>query len=365
MTTVSEIPSSHLTNGGEKQVADLTSSIGPTYPPEGTSFERIKAFDTRRIVRNLAEINEYAVEMRTLVDKLAMEGDGKYTRISFRFIAANRVVAEAHDLLSEYGEVVLPLFGAGDGFDDYSMVYLGYNLPGQRDGSKSDQEKSMLGLKNALVVQPRTYEEIIDRMQAGGYELSVPSLEQRTTDNRFRTRIAELYARFNWSPTDVFEMLEKETNIIAVALFDGEVVGAGLAELVEVVIQDGGTEKELRIAELTEAATAQQHKGRGVYTAVAARLLREMAMLPDERKRHMVLGESNGLAPGVLKAAKALGRTFAYEVAQSLGLPVSGYLAQHAPITDPDQPSETKYNDLFPAYITAADIDRLYGSDLR
>jgi len=192
-----------------------------------------------------------------------------------------------------------------------------------------------------------------------GYALETPTLAQRQSDPQLREQMAALYERFGWNYDQVMSILEEPGNIFAIVRKDGKIVSAGIAERATIDIQDEQSTHSLRIAELTEAATLAEHQRKGLYTAVAAQLLRAISALPEEERLHLVLGECNGLALGVLKAAKQLGRTFAAEVAEDLQLPIGGYLPQHVPIAGEQR--ETENNDLFPAFISAKDIRRLYG----
>ena len=137
-----------------------------------------------------------------------------------------------------------------------------------------------------------------------------------------------------------------------------KVVSAGIAETSIVRFRDGN---EFRMAEITEAATDENYQGKGLYTAVAAHLMHELAIRSRENNIFgggidLAFGECNGNEPGVLKAVRSLGRTFALEISDSWHLPFKGYLPQHVPIAG--APKSTKYNDLFPTYIGRRDIAR-------
>ena len=117
------------------------------------------------------------------------------------------------------------------------------------------------------------------------------------------------------------------------------------------------------MVEITEAATRDDHARNGLYTAVSSTLLLEIAgrsrqgsLLNGEID--VIFGECNGNALGVLKTVKTQGRTLAVEVSESLGFPGTGMLEQHVPISG--APSDTPYNDLFPAYLTRERLYELY-----
>jgi len=335
-----------------------TSSIGPTFPPEISSFQRIKGFDNRFIVTSKDQITDYI----NLFEKIIPKMDEKISRLSFRFIADNRIISNSLDLLARFGEVVIPLQGAGDGFDDTSIVYFGYNLPGLRESHLKDRDIIQNNVKQAIQVESKTYEDIMDRIFEAGYVIESPNIAQRTYDVDFRAQMIQLYSRFNWSPEAVLAILENSESIFVSIRHGNTIVSAGLVEKAEINVGSQNGQKTLRIAELTEAATLNEYQSNGLYTAVAAELLRLVALLPEQEKIHLVLGESNGLAVGVLKAAKRLGRTLATEVVDQYSLPIAGMLPQHVAIDGPER--RTKMNDLVPAFITASEIQRLYSKTL-
>lgn len=332
-----------------------TSSIGPTFPPRISSFGRIKGFENRAVIDSREQITEY-VEMIELIKSRL---DGNISRVSFRFLAENSTIADSLDLLARYGEVVIPLYGAGDGFDYTSMVYLGYNLPNYRDSDSYDRQLILNNISQSLTAETRSYDEIIGRIYENGYSISSPDIYQRMSDENFRTQMINLYSRFGWSAEDVVSILENPRSIFAVISKGNTIVSAGLAERAEITIGQSPNEKTLRLVELTEAATLEEYQGQGLYTGVAAELLRIIADLPEDERVHIALGECNGLAVGVLKAAKRLGRTLSHEVISYNNLPIDGFLPQHVAIDGPAR--NTSMNDLVPAYILANNIKMLYG----
>ncbi len=343
----------------QAEVSATTSSIGPTYPPQEASFGRIKGFDTRGVALGRAGFLKSTVE---IIEQYIPQLDASRSRVSLRLLATNNALNESLDILESFGEAVIPLRGAGDGFDDLNMVYVGHNLPDDRAGAPEDLSTIQQNIATACCAETYPYQKIIHRLEGQGYELQTPDIEQRTMDNNLRNQMAVLYERFGWDYDEVMEILENPDSIIAVVTKDGVVVGAGLAESATVSIPSANGVLEFRMAELTEAATFSEHQGKGLYTGVAAQLLRAIALLPSEKRLHLVFGECNGLSLGVLKATKRLGRTFASEVSAQLGLPVKGYLPQHVPIAGVDR--RTEFNDLVPSYILADTIQDLYGSGI-
>ena len=328
-----------------------TSSIGPTYPPQESSFGRIKGFEVRFVVDSDEKLKEIETMLESLVKN---KMNSEITRVSYRFLCSRKVLRKSKKFLSKWGESVFSLGGSED-FDGLYVVYAGQNSK-QRRSDNSDMKKSSNNIESALRRPRKKFKEIIKRVEDQGYSIESVSHTTRKIDSNFRSQMVSLYSRFGWSPEEVLDILENETNIIVVAKKNGQVVSAGLAERASVNVNIDGKTKELRIAELTEAATVSEHQGKGLYTAVAATLLSSLDKLKLDEKVHVAFGECNSLAAGVLKAARDLNRTFAYEDSNKMRLPVKGMLTQHVPIDGPER--NTMYNDLYPSYITRKNIKR-------
>ncbi|MEO1084495.1 MAG: hypothetical protein AAFY88_09650, partial [Acidobacteriota bacterium] len=113
--------------------------------------------------------------------------------------------------------------------------------------------------------------------------------------------------------------------------------------------------EELRMAEFTEAATLARHQGQGLYSAVAATLMLELARRSRSKavlggELDLGFGECSGHDLGVLIAARRLGRQFARTASRDRGWPFKGFLPQHVPIAG--APRSTRFNDLFPTYFS-------------
>jgi hypothetical protein len=237
------------------------------------------------------------------------------------------------------------------------MVYIGHNAE-SRQPDPEDLAEALENVRVGINRQPKTYAEIMDRVQKGGYEVKIPTMEERLHDAVIREEVAKLYAVFGWNAESVYHMLAAENNILGVVRKNGKVVSAGIAEIATLHIMTEEGLKEFRMAELTEASTLEEVQGNGLYSALAAELLRALVSLARDKQPHLALGESNGLSKAVLKAARDLNRTFAYEFVDA-GEPIRGYLPQHVPIETEGR--RAPMNDLFPAYISRAKMREFTG----
>lgn len=333
-----------------------TSSIGPKWPPEESSFNRIKGVDNRRVIRDRASFKISVDEIRGLMDEIK---EGGIDRVSVRLLVEDPIWLSSLETIGGLGELVIPLSGSSPELEGASILYLGFNA-GSRQPDQNELRRCIFNVDDALGRPIATYAELIQRPFNQGYTLSLLDLTDRMISEKIQDQMANLYVRFGWTREEVLDILSQKNNIIAVASDGGKIVSAGIAETSMMQFSDG---IELRMAEITEAATDEEYKGRGLYSAVAAQLMHEIYVKSEEKsifggKIDLVFGECNGNEPGILKAVKSLGRTFAIEVSRELGIPFKGYLPQHVPIAG--APKTTKYNDLFPAYMVRSSITSFF-----
>lgn len=340
--------------------ANLTSSVGGLWPPERASFGRIKGIYTNGIVATEAEVTAIVDELNSHGFKHFTDDQSGITRISLRAVINTHVLQSIAERYRPFIEVVIPLYGTQEVFTDTAMVYFGLNHE-SRQSLPEELDACGNNLTDALTVSVRSPGEILNRVKSRGYEVEVVSLPKDEVEkNKIIDQVSVLYERFGWSRDEVISILTNPNNIVGVGLYEGTIISAGIAEMAIVPI---GSDK-LRIVEITEAATAQEHGRNGLYTAVSASLLLDLAEKSQQKNIHggevdFVFGECNGNAPGVLKTARIQGRIFAQEVGRLYNLPESGILHQHVPISG--APRKTPFNDLFPAFIVRQQLYKLYG----
>ena len=337
-----------------------TSSIGPGWPPAESSCRRIKGIDTRGVVRDGARLSALLETLDTLAGEL---GSSSCDRLSLRALFDEELLSRQTAALEPWVEAVMPL----DDGTGRCVVYLGRNAP-SRPGDEADIERA---LDHVEIAQERGSIEVsamLERVRAGGYGLRILSREERLNDESVLDAVADLYRRFDWDRDETRQILANASSLIAVAATvpsggkPEEIVCAGIAELSHLRFDDGD---ELRMAEFTEAATRSEHQGHGLYSAVAATLMLEIA---ERSQRGELLGgeldlgfgECSGHDLGILIAARRLGRQFALITQRQRGWSYQGYLAQHVPIAG--APRSTRYNDLFPTYFSRQALYRFAAS---
>lgn len=332
----------------------LTSSIGALWPPDRASFNRIKGIYTPAIVDCSEHLERLLVEFAR--ESSRVETGDIIDRVSFRVVFSCDMLRSVGPNIAQCVEAIIPLSGTQPAFEETILVYLGKN--GLKRQSKSEEVKryseTVRHIKRDAPI-PRT---ILERAGLTGYQLQMlPELIclKAPARENIILQMSALYERFGWTRREVEEILFKPNSIIGVAIKDGQIVSAGIAEMASVPIG----KHVLRFVEITEAATADGHTGQGLYTAVSTSLLLEIARRSKNRnildgEVDLVYGECNGNAPGVLKTSAHQGRTFSYDMGARFGFPGSGILPQHVPISG--APRETPYNDLFPTFLNRETI---------
>ncbi|MEM8962391.1 MAG: hypothetical protein AAGD38_12990 [Acidobacteriota bacterium] len=330
----------------------VTSSIGPQWPPRHASHHRIKGIDNRGIIVSGGHLLGLLATLEPLCGRLV---HGRQPdRVSVRALITDEVLRDRLELLAPLIEVAIPLRGD---FDHIWLVYLGANGPGRQ--SEPDELAIATGNVDTAAQRARSScRECLERPVREGYRLTELTYASRQRNAVLQEQMTDLYGRFGWSFAQVGEILQDPNNLIAVAFADDRPVSAGIAELSAIHFSDGNT---LRVAELTEASTLEDHRGHGLYTGVAATLMTAVAQRSATGEFlggavDLVFGECSGYDPGVLHASQRLGRTFARVAAREHGLDFPGFLSQHVPIAG-GAARKSRYHDLFPSFIVRADLE--------
>ncbi|MEM8934387.1 MAG: hypothetical protein AAGE94_24550 [Acidobacteriota bacterium] len=330
------------------------SSIGPQWPPCITSHGRVKGIDTRGAILDSRRLDRFLDEIQAVWREQVEPDDQAADRLSVRALIADPLLGD--ERLARWGEALIPLDGAGDDVDGLSLVYLGRNTAARRS-DETDIERSFEHLAIAESREVRSAASVRARMVEEGFSQSILGHAERHGDADVLAGVAALYDRFGWNLDEVRDILAADDSLIAVGRSTrGTIVSAGIAEMSHLRFDDG---RELRIAEFTEAATRDDQRAKGLYSGLCTMLMDELARLSRAGEflggaLDVAFGESSGHDIGIMIAARNLGRTFSRHVGKARGLSFRGFLPQHVPIAG--APRSTPYNDLFPTFLTLADL---------
>ncbi len=332
--------SRELQGNGYDIPAIQTSSVGEvTYPPVAASEKRKKG-----IYPAVITLPGDLLQLSGEFGQMPLSADT--TRISARYFVENAVLSqltpEERERMTPFVEGIIRLSGDGKMFNDCSILYLGKNA-NDRHTPMELFEKELQAVREIMSAPPSTKE----------HDYSQYSFREITEEDRVNEGIinqyAELYKAFGWSRDEVINILQNPTNILLGTFVGDQLVSAGMAERAEFAIERGGTPHPFVMYEITEAATREEYRGKGLYTKIASELMKVLAKTDID----LLYGESNAQAPGVLRAAHTLGRTTSIETLAQFGFPPR-FLEQHVRISggvNDTRPLNEK-NDLLPTYMT-------------
>ncbi len=270
-----------------------TSSIGHIgWPPEVATFERLRGIDNT-LVRDDLLLQERVAYLRGL------DLSGDISRVSVRLFVDNEILAGAD--IEDLIETVIPLSGANiPALENTSIVYLGRNSL-NRNTAKEIRAQQTDRVREIFSVRTDREDTPVN------LELrNLPPGERMQED--IVDRYFQLYGVFGWTREEIVKLLSSPENIFVSGINEGGIVSSVIAEISNINLFDPqtGDSFSLQLAEITEAATLPEYRGRGYYTAVSNELLRVLAR--QSRVPNIVYGETNLDALGALKAANRQGR---------------------------------------------------------
>jgi len=326
-------------NGGDIPLTP-TSSVGEVvYPPVPASEGRKKGI--------FPAVVTLPADLLNLTDEFnQLPLDGETSRISVRYFVKNAVLSNLspkdRTTIAPFVEGIVKLTGDGRAFQDCSILYLGKNA----DTRHTQPDVFQAELNTAL----NTFSSPPGKKE---YDYSLYTFKEITKEDKENPAIidqyTELYKAFGWTREQVITILQNPTSIL-LGTFDGDkLVSSGMAERAEFTIERNGEKNKFVMYEITEAATENEYRGRGLYTKVATELMKILATTDID----LLYGESNMLSEAVIKTAHSLGRTSSLESLNEFGFPPR-FLEQHVRISggpnDNRLPDEK--NDLLPTYMT-------------
>ena len=327
------------------------SSAGPlVWPPVESSEQRRRGF--------VSDVIDTTEALSSLLHEFtAFPFDEKTTRYSGRLFvtqdALTSVVTTQHAVADAVIEGIIPLEGCGvSELEDTSLVYLGRNTP-ERQASQLDMEQEL--------AQARTiFSTPVNQASTHDYDaFSFQFISDvMRIDPRIHAQFFGLYQAFGWNEADVVSMLQRKTNVLLGVFQNGELVSTGMAERAILPVRRDNQGFPFVMYEITEAATREEYRGNGLYTAVAHRLNQHLTATDA----NLVYAESNLRAPGVLKAARKQGRHTVLESFEQYGLtpkPLRWAVRISGGSSDV-RPAHEK-NDLLVTYLVRKELQQLYG----
>ncbi|MFO0970830.1 MAG: GNAT family N-acetyltransferase [Candidatus Saccharimonadales bacterium] len=297
----------------------LPSGVRPTaeesFPPSVASDARRKAF--------YPLVVEQPESIEILGEGIVEEALGlpDTEKVSMRIITPFSALAgylEEHHNTGQLVEAAYPLCPEGVNPQDHLWIaYL---------GSATDSRRALAMAPETGVIDGiwRAQQNTISRDLFETEELEV--LDEPTDQDR--QQLHELYEpTFGMDLETVDEMLE-DPRMQLIVLRAGGII-ASVAAYYRTQVQVGSI-GDLRFAEVTEAATHPDHRGKGYYGMCAAAVV----VMAEKDGADVIFGECNGSDVGVHAAAKRSGRRSARQAAHNAGLlGIEGILRSVVPIS--------------------------------
>lgn len=285
-----------------EQIASQTSSIGAAWPPLPSSHNRLRGF-YNTVVSTPSEVDTFLSEFNDCRQELAQ--DPKLDRLTIR-VVGNISIAGVLESAGVQVEGALPIAGSINN----AIIYTAWNQP-HRTASPEHIDRHSASLSN-VIKHPLDLRDRTSVLKNMGYAPRV--IDARTRDEVSDSTIEQfttLYDAFGYNQPDVEELLLNSNNTVAYIENCGRVVSTALVEAA--TIEMDGSEP-LHIAEVTEAITSPDYRGMGLYKAVSGFLTHQVLSerVQGTRPLHVLYGESNLAARGVLMAAHENGRLFSH-----------------------------------------------------
>lgn len=356
--------------GSDIQAEAPVSSVGAVvWPPREATEQRRKGV-LGRVLETPGDLTAVLSQFSALPFGENKAGE-PVTRISGRIFVPETVLfsleGEERERLGQLAEAMVPLRGAGiPALEDTVMVYLGRNDAGRRTPPAVLEAEAALAAETFVRTPSAASREYAD------YDFRVLTPADRN-DASLQREYADLYAAFGWNEADVVSMLTNPGNTLMAAFHNapgmerGALASAVIAERACLPVVRGGETYPLELAEITEAITTPEHRGNGLYTELAIRLMGELASTDV----NLIYGESNALRvhdragnirQPVLSSVAKLGRDFSLSAMARFGF-APRLLEQHVRISMGEgdtRPAEEK-NDLLVTFMPKASLVARYG----
>lgn len=268
--------------------------------------DRIKAFNPN-IITDLSSLVIYCNELK------GEQSVHNASRITSRVVidetllhSGESLECKINDLNSEdvnlIVEASIPLSGDLSG---KNVTYLGYTSPDRMDSLEIQNAQNDFIQKSASA-DFLPYDKSLERIINGNY--TVETLDNPT--ERDILEIVRLYSStyndylFELNYENVSDMLTGD-NFVAIARdLDDKIVSISIAEVADIELNSNGVRVPFKFSEISDAATLEDYRGEGLYTAVAHKLQKKLF----ENDFDLVFGEVRALNYGICKAVNKLGR---------------------------------------------------------
>ena len=295
------------------------SSIGNTFPPikveslHDKGNDRIKGFYTISI-EETDQLSKAFSDLIILKDFLQASKVAEPSRITARFFVNKNV-----DIPTNLRDDIEAQIGLEGEFSEYNLVYVGRNFNGRRASSEVLELQRLEAdrIERAVQFSGSCSLELIKQRDVVIKTVKPSSNEQEF--KCFAREVLELYQKsffgdyaFPMNLESVMALLRRDTNIVRVVQErrTGKLCSIGVGETVKIPISFNGTNREFYMAEISDAATLKEYKGRHYYSAIAAEITCDLLKAGVD----LLYGEARSASPQVMTVCKKTGRQLARDL---------------------------------------------------
>ncbi|MEO5627470.1 MAG: hypothetical protein ABIQ89_01120 [Candidatus Saccharimonadales bacterium] len=320
------------------QSIDTVSSVGAVWPPIVSSNERLKGFYDNPVVTE-GSLDTFINDFTSYIAKA--EDGAETSRLSIRLVANSGALA----VLNSAGinvEGALPIRGQ----DELLMVYTAWNSHERTvPDTTLEQHGQLLG--NIAANATAGFDAVAKLTEQGFSPQVVDRTTSTITKQSLIPKFTELYSVFGYDEADVETIFNNPNNTVAYVEDAEGIVSTVMAERAIIPLEDFGN---LEVVEITEAITRPSARGRGLYAGVSG-FLTGSIMADSGNLPHIIYGESNLAAPGVLKAAHSNGRRFNHLDASTHNHKALGFGILQQSFKVEDGTEQRAFNDFALTYI--------------
>ncbi len=313
-----------------------TSSVGAFWPPEASSYGRMRGFYNK--VLHAEGVESFATNFDKLRTEVANSDD--LSRLTIRALGTKATV-QALEQRGVGVEGALPIRGS-----DLSVIYTAWNASTRQPGDERMAEHAELLDKTVGALDAQS--SVAQAHPPGKFE---PKIIDSSLSEYSKLQLApgfiELYSVFGYDEEEVRALLINPSNTILYFEGDDGIVSTAMAEHATIEVEEFGS---LNMVEVTEATTRPGDRGNGYYRAISRQLVQHL-MNETDRPIDILYGESNLTMPGVIISAHKNGRQFSFFDRDKFGSrnPFFGVLQQNFKVEDGTE--KRQFNDFALSYV--------------
>ncbi|MFI5412957.1 MAG: GNAT family N-acetyltransferase, partial [Candidatus Micrarchaeales archaeon] len=272
--------------------------IGPVNGVYDIGGGMLKGF-YNKVIRDESSAGDFLAWLKPAMAQISSP-ESEVARLNVRVVVANSALRFLENV-----EAIVPIDYK------YSLAYVGM---GKKERTLDESEQSSLReaistARSSVLLSGKTH-----RTPDSGYSIKIAKPGRLTPAQRRDIIDLLSYEEFEYIEQNINDILADETNVIAVCYHGDKIVGIAVAEYKEVQLD---SYSRLHVVEIGDAVTKEEHRQKGIYTALISLLLEDAK---GSGKFDVIYSEITIEQPGSLKASVNNGAQFANNNNGKLGI---------------------------------------------